>query len=133
MRLPFECPFVCLSNRSASHRLNPDIVGFTIGGEKIVSAHYMDDTTIIIKQSRCFKEMWKTKRNGGCKLINNQVKSETSKAKWLMEIATNPDFRIHLETFSNLVWVQKGDNKGKYLSFMDRNFISRKLKIINPI
>ena len=29
-------------------RLNPNIVGFTVGGEKIVSAHYVDDTTIII-------------------------------------------------------------------------------------
>ena len=36
-------------------RLNPNIVGFTIEGEKIISAHYMDDTTIIIKQNRCFK------------------------------------------------------------------------------
>ena len=40
-------------------RLNPNIVGFTVGGEKIVSAHYMDDTTIIIKQNRCFKEVIK--------------------------------------------------------------------------
>ena len=42
------------------------------------------------------KETWKTKKNGGCKLVNIQIKSETSKAKWLMEIATNPDYRIHL-------------------------------------
>ena len=28
-------------------RLNPNIVGFKIGGEKIISAHYMDDATII--------------------------------------------------------------------------------------
>ena len=40
-------------------RINPNIVGFTVGGEKIVSAHYMDDTTIIIKQNRCFKEVYK--------------------------------------------------------------------------
>ena len=40
-------------------RLDPNIVGFTIEGEKIVSAHYMDDTTIIIKQNRCFKEVIK--------------------------------------------------------------------------
>ena len=78
------------------------------------------------------KEMWKIKKNGGCKLVNIQVKSETSKAKWLMEIATNPDFRIHLETFSNLVGVQKGDNKGKDLIFMDKNFLTRTMKISNP-
>ena len=40
-------------------RNNPNIVGFTIGGEKIISVHYMDDTTIIIKQNRCFKEVIK--------------------------------------------------------------------------
>ena len=40
-------------------RANPNIVGFRIGGEKIVSAHYMDDATIIIKQNRCFKEVIK--------------------------------------------------------------------------
>ena len=40
-------------------RLNPNIVGFKVGGEKIVSLHYMDDTTIIIKQNRCFKEVIK--------------------------------------------------------------------------
>ena len=40
-------------------RLNPNIVGFKIGGEKIVSTHYMDDATIIIKQNRCFKEVIK--------------------------------------------------------------------------
>ena len=40
-------------------RSNPNIVGFNVEGEKIVSAHYMDDTTIIIKQNRCFKEVIK--------------------------------------------------------------------------
>ena len=40
-------------------RINPNIVGFQIGGEKIVSTHYLDDATIIIKQNRCFKEVIK--------------------------------------------------------------------------
>ena len=40
-------------------RTNPNIVGFSINGEKIVSAHYLDDATIIIKQNRCFKEVIK--------------------------------------------------------------------------
>ena len=248
-------------------RLNPNIVGFTVGGEKIISVHYMDDTTIIIKQNRCFKEvikelelyeeasearvnykktkglwtgswkgrrtspiegikwtsgdvrnlgiyfgnenpdfktfqeivpefkkrlgywhrftlskmgksrtvqmflasklvyaikfypiplkfrneiqesifkyinfpnrvitigqkeMWKIKKNGGCKLVNIQVKSETSKAKWLMEIATNPDLKIHLETFSLIVGAQKGENRGKDIIFMDRSFLTRSLQV----
>ena len=250
-------------------RLNPNIVGFKVGGEKIVSVHYMDDTTIIIKQNRCFKEVikelrlyeeasearvnykktkglwtgswkgrrttpiggikwssgdvenlgiffgnenpafktfqeivpkfkrrlgywqrftlskfgkarvaemflasklvyaikfypipekfrkeaqdaifkyfnfpnkvitigqketWKIKPNGGCKLVNIQVKSETSKAKWLMEIATNPDFKIHLETFSIIAGIQKGENQGIDLIFMDKTFIRRNLQINN--
>ena len=40
-------------------RSNPNIVGFQIENEKFVSAHYMDDSTIIIKQNRCFKEVIK--------------------------------------------------------------------------
>ena len=36
-------------------RGNPNIVGFKIGGEKIVSLHYADDTTITITQNCCFK------------------------------------------------------------------------------
>ena len=40
-------------------RANPNIVGFTVGGEKIISLHYADDTVITIKQNRCFKEVYK--------------------------------------------------------------------------
>ena len=235
-------------------RLNPNIVGFKIGGEKIVSAHYSDDATIIIKQNRCFKEvikelkeyeeasgakvnydktkglwagswkdrrvppmdikwtnknvknlgvffgnndpatetynkiipsfnqrlnywkqfklsqlgkarvvemflaskliyatkfypiptnmqkslqksiieyinfpnkvntisqeeMWKTKQYGGIKLVNLQIKSETSKAKWLVEIATNPHLKINLDIFTNLIGTQKGNISGKDIIF----------------
>ena len=40
-------------------RANKNIVGFTVGGEKIVSMHYADDATITITQNRCFKEVIK--------------------------------------------------------------------------
>lgn len=40
-------------------RTNPNIVGFKVGGERIVSLHYADDATIIITQNRCFKEVIK--------------------------------------------------------------------------
>ena len=40
-------------------RKNPDIVGFTVGGENIVSMHYADDAIITILQNRCFKEVIK--------------------------------------------------------------------------
>ena len=40
-------------------RKNPEIVGFTVGGEKIISMHYADDAVIIIKQNMCSKEVIK--------------------------------------------------------------------------
>ena len=40
-------------------RANQNIVGFKVGGEKIISMHYADDTTIAILQNKCFKEVYK--------------------------------------------------------------------------
>ena len=40
-------------------RSNPNIVGFKVGGEKIISLHYADDAIISIKQNQCFKEVIK--------------------------------------------------------------------------
>ena len=40
-------------------RSNPNIVGFQVGGHKIVSMHYADDAVITIKQNCCFKEVIK--------------------------------------------------------------------------
>ena len=40
-------------------RANQNIVGFVVGGEKIISMHYADDATITITQNRCFKEVIK--------------------------------------------------------------------------
>ena len=245
-------------------RLNPNIVGFKIGGEKIVSAHYLDDATIIIKQNRCFKEvikeisdyeeasgakinykkteglwtgswkdrrvppmdikwsnknveklgvyfgnddpalatynkiipslrkrlnywkqfkltqigkarvveiflaakvifamkfypvpeiiqknlqaeifkyinspqkivtiaqkeMWKTKEYGGIKLINTQIKSETCKAKWLIEIATEPQLNLHLHIFTRIMGKQKGNISGRDLIFLQQNYIEKQL------
>ena len=45
--------------RSSDASANPNIVGFTINNEKLVSAHYADDTVIKITQNRCFKEVYK--------------------------------------------------------------------------
>ena len=78
------------------------------------------------------REMWKIKENGGCKLVNIQVKSAISKAKWLMEIASNPNFKVNLDIFSDLVGVQKGNNRGKDLIFMIKPHIERVLKINSP-
>ena len=40
-------------------RANPNIIGFTVQGEKIISSHYSDDAVIKITQNRCFKEVYK--------------------------------------------------------------------------
>ena len=40
-------------------RKNPDVVGFTVGRENIVSMHYAGNAIITIKQNKCFKEVIK--------------------------------------------------------------------------
>ena len=58
------------------------------------------------------KERWKIKTNGGCKLVNIQVKSETSKAKWLMEIATNSDLKVNLNLYEDIPGIEKRNKCG---------------------
>ena len=65
--------------------------------------------------------------NGGYILAKIQVKSETSKAKWLMEMVTNNDFRLFLLNFSEMLWIQEGNNYRRDLVFMDESFITRTL------
>ena len=247
-------------------RLNPNIVGFKVGGEKIVSAHYVDDATIIIKQNRCFKEvikelteyeeasgakvnydktkglwvgswkgrrvspmkikwtsknvenlgvffgnknpagdmydkmipslikrlnywkqfkltqmgkartveifliskliyatkfypipeniqktmqkaiydyvnhpnnihtiaqreMWKTKENGGLKLINIQLKSGVAKAKWLIEMMSDEKLASNLAIFTRLIGQQKGHIEGRDLMFLQKSYFKRHLLI----
>ena len=63
-------------------RNNPNIVGFKVGGEKIVSMHYADDATIVIKQNQCFKEVIKEIQDyelaSGAK-----VNAEKTKGLWI--------------------------------------------------
>ena len=44
-------------------------------------------------------------------------------AKRLMEMATNPDFRINLMTFCDVLGVQEGNRYVRDLIFMDKSFI----------
>ena len=44
-------------------RANPNIVGFHIEGQKILSSHYADDAVIKITQNKCFKEVIKDLRD----------------------------------------------------------------------
>ncbi len=63
-------------------RSNPNIVGFNIEGENIISSHYSDDAVIKITQNRCFKEVYKdlkTYESGTGAKINY----EKTKGLWL--------------------------------------------------
>ena len=246
-------------------RINPNIVGFRINGEKIVSCHYMDDTTITIRENRCFKEvikelshyeeasgskvnydktkglwagswknrrvppieikwtsknvkalgvffgndnpalatynmivpklikklnywkqfklsqigkarvveiylaskliyainfypiplgmkkdlqkkifsfinfplntntisqneMWKLYRYGGIKLMNLEVKSQSAQAKWMIQLASDENFRLNLDIFSRLIGPQKGNITGKDTIFLQISYHQRILK-----
>ena len=73
--------------------------------------------------------MWKTKLNGGCKLVNIQIKSLASKVKWLMDLATNPDLKLNLDIFTALIGTKKGNTSGRYLIFMHKPHITRVMSI----
>ena len=72
--------------------------------------------------------MWKVKCYGGIKLINIQIKSETSKAKWMIEMATNPDLKINLDIFTTFMGNQKGNIRGRDLIFLQKSYIQCQLK-----
>ena len=63
------------------------------------------------------KELWKTKQKGGIKLINLEIKSDTCKVKWLLEMVSNPICNINLLIFTELIGRQKGDITGRHLFF----------------
>lgn len=73
-------------------------------------------------------EMWKTKIMGGIKLINLQMKSETSKVKWLIELATDPNLNLNLGIFTALLGQQKGNITGRNLMFLPQSYMQHQLK-----
>ena len=76
-------------------RNNPNIVGFKVGGEKIVSMHYADDATIVIKQNQWFKEVIKGIQNYE-QASGARVYVKKTKGLWLGKWKTRTD--------SPLVW-----------------------------
>ena len=72
--------------------------------------------------------MWRLKTNGGIKLVNVQIKSEVSKVKWLIDLVSNPECRLHLQIFKELLGVQKGGICGRDLLFLDHSYMKRHLK-----
>ena len=74
------------------------------------------------------EEMWKTPPRGGIKLINLKIKSQTSKAKWLIDIATNPDLKLNLDIFTTLMGTQKGHITGRDIIFLQKSYFQKLLK-----
>ena len=74
------------------------------------------------------KEMWKVKALGGIKLVNVQIKSETSKAKWMIDLVTNPNLELNFKVFTTLIGNQKGNISGRDLVFVEKSYIQYQLK-----
>ena len=63
-------------------RTNPNIVGFSVQGEKLISSHYSDDAVIKITQNRCFKEVYKDLQEYEM-ATGARINFEKSKGLWL--------------------------------------------------
>ena len=77
------------------------------------------------------KEIWRPKEKGGIKLVNIQIKSEISKAKWLVELVSNNELSSHLHLFQLLMGVQKVNITGRDLLFLEQSYIQRHLQTSN--
>ena len=89
-------------------RSNPNIVGFTINGEKIVSLHYADDTTITITQNRCFKEVYKELHNYE-EASGGKVNYQKTKGLWV------GNWKYRLDHPLGIEWTNKNvKNLGVY-------------------
>ena len=71
-------------------RSNPNIIGFAVGGEKIISLHYADDAIITITQNRCFKEVYKELTNYE-QATGAQVNYGKTKGLWTGKWKDNDD------------------------------------------
>ena len=90
-------------------RANPNIIGFTIGGEKIISSHFVDDAVIKITQNRCFKEVYKDLKDyeeaTGAKM-NYQKTKGLWVGKWKNR-KDDPFQEWHTENSQKISWTNK--------------------------
>ena len=73
--------------------------------------------------------MWKTKKLGGIKLVNLQLKSEVTKAKWILDLTTNPNMTLNLKVFSDLIGQQEGNICGRNIFFLPSLFLKNQIKV----
>ena len=77
------------------------------------------------------KEMEKLREDGGLKLINIAVKSQTPKAHWLIRLVTDETLKVHLELFNSLIGPQSGHLKGQDIIFAENSYVKRTLRTTN--
>ena len=85
---------------ASQFRSNPGVVGFTVGGEKIVSMHYADDTVVTIKQNKRFK---KVMNDLTAFELASGIKVNYDRTKGLWEGA----WKHHTDTPLNIKWTKE--------------------------
>ena len=61
--------------------------------------------------------MEKLREDGGLKLINVKLKSQTPKVNWLIRLITDDSLKVHLHLFNALIGVQTGNLKGQDIKY----------------
>ena len=75
--------------------------------------------------------MEKLRSEGGIKLINTKLKSETPKIHWLINLITDEQLKLHLNIFNSLIGIQKGNLKGEDIIFTEEVYIKKYLQLNN--
>ena len=88
-------------------RANPNIVGFSIQGEKIISTHYADDAVIKITQNRCFKEVYKELRDYE-QATGAKVNYDKTTGLWVGSWKNRTDNPFHeIEDMKKMKWTNR--------------------------
>ena len=70
-------------------------------------------------------EMKKLREDGGIKLIDINIKIETSRIKWLMELVTNTQLQSHRNLITELLGRQKGGLRGTDIFFTTHHYAKK--------
>ena len=77
------------------------------------------------------KEMEKLREDGGLKLINIKLKSQTPKVHWLIRLITEDTLKVQLALFNSLIGTQSGQLAGQDIIFAENSFVKRILRTDN--
>ena len=77
------------------------------------------------------KEMEKVRPEGGIKLINLALKSQTPKVHWLIRILSDESLKVQLHLFNSLIGVQSGQLTGQDIIFAENSYVKRNLRTEN--